>query len=324
MTHNILDSRFNSFHLLLLMFRNRRRRVLVRSISLIGGLLVRNSTCPAVMALASSSSSSASSSSDAAPPPQQPPTTHAGASPHWEALWAGGLAKGSRFDVAGVSRPLAAELARRRNQNEGVAGAAASASGGRTTRRSALIPGAGRAYDAIALAEHGFDSVTAVDLSPTACNAARKEIATYNTAAEQGNAINVLCADFFDLTGHYDFIWDNTFLCALDPSARERWALKMKALLTPNTGELITCVFPIGEREGGPPFALSIPLVTSLLEPVGFQATLVQDQLPLEHQHRRPGDPLESVLTRGSALVTWRLCNDDDNDNNNNNNNKNN
>ena len=293
------------------MFSN-RRRVLVRSISLIGGLLVRNSTCPAVMALASSSSLSASSSSDAAPPPKQPPNTHAGASPHWEALWAGGLAKGSRFDVAGVSRPLAAELARRR-MHEVVAGSAASTSASRTKRLSALIPGAGRAYDAIALAEHGFDSVTAVDLSPTACHAAREEIATYNTAAEQGNAINVLCADFFDLTGHYDFIWDNTFLCALDPSTRKRWALKMKALLTPDTGELITCVFPIGEREGGPPFALSIPLVKALLEPVGFRATLIQDQLPLEHQHRRPGDPLESVLTRGSALVTWRLCNDDNN-----------
>lgn len=301
------------------MFSN-RRRVLVRSISLIGGLLIRNSTCTVAMALSAASSASVSSSSDAAPPPQQqPPTTHVGASPHWEALWAGGLAKGSRFDVAGVSRPLAAELARRRNHDV-VAGAVASAfASGSTTRRSALIPGAGRAYDAIALAEHGFDSVSAVDLSQTACTAARKEIFAYYNAKKQnpGNAISVICWDFFEFAGQYDFIWDNTFLCALDPSTRERWALKMKELLKPNTGELITCVFPIGEREGGPPFALSIPLVKALLEPLGFHATLIQDQLPLEHQHRRPGDPLESVLTRGSALVTWRLCNDDHNNNKN-------
>ena len=38
---------------------------------------------------------------------------HAGASPHWEKLWEGGLQPGSRFDVAGVSLPLAAELSRR-------------------------------------------------------------------------------------------------------------------------------------------------------------------------------------------------------------------
>ena len=295
------------------MFRNSRRGI-VRSISLIGGLLVRNSTCTAAMALSASSSASSSSSSSDAQQKQQH-SNHAGASPHWEALWADGLAKGSRFDVAGVSRPLAAELSRRRNH------ASTSASG--RTIMSALIPGAGRAYDAIALAEHGFDSVIAADLSPTACAAAREEIATYYNADHgDSTAINVICADFFDLEGQYDFIWDNTFLCALDPSTRERWALKMKELLKPETGELITCVFPIGEREGGPPFALSVPLVKSLLEPVGFQSTLVQDQLPLEEQHRRPGDPLESVLTRGSALVTWRICNDDDNNNNNNNNNK--
>jgi len=284
------------------MFRN-SRRVIVHSISLIGGLLVHNSTYTAAMAF--SASSSASASSDGQPKQQQQQNTtttnnnHAGASPHWEALWADGLAKGSRFDVAGVSRPLAAELSKR---NHCVAGSPGMS--------SALIPGAGRAYDAIALAEHGFDSVTAVDLSPTACAAAREEIATYYNA-DHGNsssaAINVICADFFDLEGQYDFIWDNTFLCALDPSTRERWALKMKALLKPDTGELLTNVFPIGDREGGPPFALSVPLVKSLLEPVGFQSTLVQDELPLEQQHRRPGDPLESVLTRGSALVTWRI-----------------
>jgi hypothetical protein len=145
-------------------------------------------------------------------------------------------------------------------------------------------------------------------------------------------------------------------------------------------GELITCVFPIGEREWGPPFALSVPLVFSLMEPLGFEAvlvqvvtllshccytfvmlllyccytvvtlllhccntvvtlllhcwynagtllvhcwytvvalllhccdtdspSLVQDQLPLEEQHRRPGDELSSVVGRGTALVTWRI-----------------
>ena len=87
--------------------------------------------------------------------------THAGASPHWEKLWAqdGGLEKGSRFDVAGVSLPLAAENARR---------TLAWRSG-----MSALVPGCGRAYDALFLAEHGFESVVALDLSPTAlCSSA--------------------------------------------------------------------------------------------------------------------------------------------------------
>lgn len=220
--------------------------------------------------------------------------SHAGASPHWEELWSGGLAKGSRFDVAGESLPLAAEL-RRRNH--------APRDGMR-----ALVPGCGRAYDALALARHGFASVVALDVSASACEAARTEIGS--VADEARLRVDVRCEDFFALQperdGTYELIWDNTFLCALVPEVREQWAAQMKALLAPG-GELITCVFPIGAREGGPPFAMSVPLVRALLEPLGFEATQVQDRLPLEEQHRRPGDPLDSVRTRGTALVTWRL-----------------
>ena len=147
------------------------------------------------------------------------------------------------------------------------------------------MPGSGRSYDALALAEHGFE-VVAVDLSPAACEAAKEELAA-SASATARERIDVRCGDFFELTGQYDFIWDNTFLCALEPEVRERWAQQMKALLAPG-GELTTCVFPIGEREGGPPFAMSVPLVRALLEPAGFEATLVQDDLPLEQQHRRP------------------------------------
>ena len=60
----------------------------------------------------------------------------------------------------------------------------------------------------------------------------------------------------------------------------------MRRLLA-DDGELLTCVFPIGPRDGGPPFAMSVELVRSLLEPAGFEAALVRDDLPLEEQHRR-------------------------------------
>ena len=429
---------------------------------------------------------------------------HAGASPHWEKLWAqdGGLPKGSRFDVAGVARPLAAELSRRSNPRPGA---------------TALVPGCGRAYDALALAHHGYASVVAVDLSPAACEAAREELrasrvladgsggsavrgawraryvgvvldtasvealaaavpprhrnitgqqhltlafepaaaelaaalpllgtrcalrvdaeasdahgqavivslacpelaeslgaimaggsgrrtahitlstagveASYSNelvqrrealrplaaaplfvtgqvavaveppaaaatpegraaakasrrivgdpeeaarllrpmqegepeeplqegepesaAANAANAaarVEVVCADFFTLDhrARYDLIWDCTFLCALEPEARSRWAEQMRTLLSPG-GELLTAVFPIGEREGGPPYAMSVPLVRSLLEPLGFEAVAVLDDLPLEEQHRRPSDELSSVRTRGTALVSWKM-----------------
>jgi len=218
---------------------------------------------------------------------------HAGVSPHWEAMWAqeGGLQKGTRFDVAGPSLTLGAELRRRPPAvRPGL---------------TALVPGCGRAYDALALAEHGYASVVALDVSPAACEAARAELDSSQSPA--AGRVEVRCGDFFSLQGEtFDLIWDCTFLCALSPSVRERWASQMHALLSPQ-GELLTCVFPIGEREGGPPYAMSVPLVRSLLEPVGLQPTVVRDDLPLEEMHRRPADELESVLTRGTALVTWQL-----------------
>ena len=58
---------------------------------------------------------------------------------------------------------------------------------------------------------------------------------------------------------------DLTFLCALDPSARKGWADQMRNLLA-DGGELLTCL-PIGPREGGPPFAMSVDLVRSLWSP---------------------------------------------------------
>ena len=210
-------------------------------------------------------------------------------------MWAqgSGLAKGTRFDCAGVSLSLAAELSKRPHAPRG--------------QMSALVPGCGRAYDALALAEHGFASVLAVDSSQSACDAARAEVGA--CAAASASRVTVQCGNFFEMPTDtkFDLIWDCTFLCALEPAVRGHWASQMKALLAPG-GELITCVFPIGPREGGPPFAMSVPLVRSLLEPAGFEATLVQDSLPLEEQHRRPGDPLQSVLKRGTALVTWRAA----------------
>lgn len=221
-------------------------------------------------------------------------SVHAGASPHWEKLWAqeGGLRPGSRFDVAGVSLPLTAEAGRRMLAPR--------------AGMSALVPGCGRAYDAAFLAEHGFDSVVALDLSPTACDAAR-ELINNSMPSSARSRVEVENGNFFDMASRkFDFIWDCTFLCALDPSVRERWAKQMRSLLA-DDGELLTCVFPIGPREGGPPYAMTVDLVHALLEPSGFEATLVQDQLPLEEQHRRPGDALESVQTRGTALVSWRI-----------------
>ena len=101
----------------------------------------------------------------------------------------------------------------------------------------------------------------------------------------------------------FDFIWDCTFLCALDPSIREKWAQKQKALLDEN-GTLLSCIFPICEKIGGPPYALSVPLMTDLLAPEGFEA--VETRVCEGDERHMPG-AMAGDDCPGTALVAWRL-----------------
>jgi len=83
----------------------------------------------------------------------------------------------------------------------------------------------------VPLDEHGFDSIVALDLSPTACEAAREEIARSSSSAAIKARVAVECGDFFEMPSRrFDFIWDCTFLCALEPAVRERWAQQMSQL----------------------------------------------------------------------------------------------
>jgi len=184
---------------------------------------------------------------------------HAGASAHWENMWSAGLQPGQAFDVGTASATLLGCLAR---NNYAV----------RSGMR-ALVPGCGRAYDALALAAHGFDEVVALDLAPTAVASASSFLAQSKDAA--AGKVAAAEGDFFKHEGQYDFIWDCTFLCALDPSVREQWAARQRMLLAPG-GTLAACVFPIAPgKVGGPPYALSPELVAGLLKPEGFSTEVV-------------------------------------------------
>jgi hypothetical protein len=127
--------------------------------------------------------------------------------------------------------------------------------------------------------------VTAVDLSPTAVAEARKEL-----CGREPRSVEVVQGDFFEMelpTQHFACIWDCTFLCALSPDSRERWAARTAALLAPD-GELWSLVFPIIEKVGGPPYALSVDLVSSLLEPHGLLPEEVVEMPNGTHMPRLP------------------------------------
>ena len=151
------------------------------------------------------------------------------------------------------------------------------------SRKKVLVPGCGRGYDVLLFASYGYDAV-GLDASPTAVQAAEqllrdqdkeKMFPIQHTEEGRGEA-KFIAADFFNdeflastglptSDGPFDLIYDYTFLCALPPSMRPRWAARMSELLSP-TGTLVCLEFPLGKdpKLGGPPHGLSHELYEQL------------------------------------------------------------
>eukprot|EP01031_Cornospumella_fuschlensis_P023566 gene23566-28576_t len=197
--------------------------------------------------------------------------------PRWEAIWKSGLEPGQGWDVMTTSPCLLKYLQE-----------------GKIPVGRALVPGCGRGYDLVALCS-AERHVTGLEISPTAIQVC-VEYAHAHIPSALHPQVRVLERSFFEEDGEYDFIYDYTFLCALDPSLRSDWASKMAKLVKPG-GLLMTLIFPIwtnideqgtplvshlertvvagtpstGPRpDGGPPFRVSLELLRELLTPVGF------------------------------------------------------
>lgn len=106
-----------------------------------------------------------------------------------------------------------------------------------------LIPGCGNSYEAEYLVEKGFTHVTVIDIAPSPVERLQQKI---------GDKAKVLLQDFFEHKGQYDYILEQTFFCALDPSLRPAYVIKMKELLT-EQGKLAGVLFN-RQFETNPPF----------------------------------------------------------------------
>ena len=204
-------------------------------------------------------------------------------------MWTKGIDVGQAFDCGSPSPALMQEI-----------------EAGRVPTGRALVPGCGRGYDVFALADKDRKAV-GVELAEVAVQEARK-CPTAGSCKAPENA-EIIQGNFFDLDSleKYNFIYDYTFLCALDPSIRTDWAKKMADLCTPG-GILMTLIFPIMEvKEGGPPFKVSLELVESLLTSVGF-TKLQCELLPpsLCHPGRGDGSVANFDGSPLSGIGRWR------------------
>lgn len=109
-----------------------------------------------------------------------------------------------------------------------------------------LIPGAGNAYEARYLFDKGFTDITVLDISSVVINRLQTQL------SKQYPTIKLVTGNFFDHSGAYDLILEQTFFCALDPALRQQYVAKMHSLLSGN-GKLAGLLFN-RDFENSPPF----------------------------------------------------------------------
>jgi SAM-dependent methyltransferase len=124
--------------------------------------------------------------------------------------------------------------------------------------QNVLIPGCGSAYEALYLAERGFN-VRAIDFSPSAVAAARAQLGARADIVEE--------ADFFAFQPPFapDWIYERAFLCALPKDRWADYAARMAELLKP--GAVLAGFYFLGSTPKGPPFGIERKELDALLTP---------------------------------------------------------
>jgi len=113
-----------------------------------------------------------------------------------------------------------------------------------------LIPGCGNGYEAEFLHNSGFKNVFILDIAEQPLHNFSKRISSFPKE-------NLICADFFNHSGNYDLIIEQTFFCSLNPILRTNYIIKAHQLLA-KKGKLAGLLFDFPLTNEGPPFGGSI------------------------------------------------------------------
>jgi hypothetical protein len=147
-------------------------------------------------------------------------------SDYWSRRWETGE---TSWDLGAVSPPLKLFIDQLKNKSARI-----------------LIPGCGNSYEAEYLFDKGFLNTYLADISAIPLANFLKKNPAFPPA-------NVNHSDFFDLSGEFDIILEQTFFCALNPSLRINYAKKMNSLLPPG-GTCAGLLFDDKLNSEKPPF----------------------------------------------------------------------
>lgn len=122
-----------------------------------------------------------------------------------------------------------------------------------------LVPGCGRGHEVIELARRGFD-VTAVDFAEAPLVELR------NTLERAQVAATLLKRDMlsFEPDAPFDYVYEQTCLCAIDPENWSRYAQTLANCLRP--GGTLLALFLQTDAPQGPPFHCSIDVMKRLFD----------------------------------------------------------
>jgi SAM-dependent methyltransferase len=141
-----------------------------------------------------------------------------------------------------------------------------------------LVPGCGTGYDLATLARADRE-VVGIDLSEDARSAF---LAAH---PDLPGTVDYEVTNFFSYAPArgFDFVWDYTFFCALDPDQRSSWSQTMERLVKPG-GLLATLLFPFEDPisgKEGPPWPINTELVRGYVEDA-FEAL---EAVEVQHTH---------------------------------------
>ena len=143
------------------------------------------------------------------------------------------LSKNTGWDIGYVSTPLKEYFDQLKNKDLRI-----------------LIPGCGNSHEAEYLFSLGFQNVYVLDFS-------KKAINNFSSRVPVFPKDNLLCEDFFNISGNYDLIIEQTFFCAINKSKRFEYVNKIHSLLNKN-GRLVGLLFNGPMNDDHPPFGGSI------------------------------------------------------------------
>src|SRR5580658_4376016 len=113
-------------------------------------------------------------------------------------------------------------------------------------RGTVLVPGCGTGHDARAWAAAGF-TVTGSDIAPSAIRLSREKTAAAGLTADfiQGDFLS-------DPPQAFDWVFEHTLFCAIDPQRRADYARALPRWLKPG-GQYLAVNYLIPDKDG-PPF----------------------------------------------------------------------